>query len=155
MHIKNEDFWKKQDLFHPLTSATVVHKATSLRTVFFVHSVPVQADASAAPVGLIAGKKASSPKKHTGQAGQQHSQHSSSTVGRILESSHEERNPKTSAVRYSDKSPKSQSGFCPISWPEKQSVSCCCHENGFSLCCLFCLGFFKYKLKKFLLCVTR
>jgi len=55
MHIKNKDFQRKQDLFHPLTSATVVHKATSLRTVFFVHSVPVQANASAAPVGFTAG----------------------------------------------------------------------------------------------------
>lgn len=147
MHIKNEDFWRKQDLFHPLTSATVVHKATSLRTVFFCTFCSSTSRHFCSPSGAESRKESLIPEKHTGQAGQQHPQYNS-TVGRILESSHEERNPKTLAVRYSDKSPKSQSGFCPVSWPEKQSVTCCCHENDFSLRCLFCLVFFLIQAEK-------
>lgn len=55
MHIKNKDSRRKQDLFPPLTSATGVHKAKSLRSGYFVHSVPAQLRASAAPVGFTSG----------------------------------------------------------------------------------------------------
>lgn len=131
MHSKNKDFQRKQDLFHPLPSATVVYKATSLRTVFFVHSVPVQADTSAAPVGCTTGswKERLIPEKIRRLTTTAAPTVQRFNGGRILESSNEERNPKTLAARYGSESPEWQAGLCPVLWPEKQPVTCCYHEN--------------------------
>lgn len=144
MHIKNKDFRRKQDLFHPLTSATGVHKATALRTGVFCTFCSRTSHHIRSPSGLYnweLGRKPH-PKENTGLPPQQHTQHSNG--GGILKSGTEGRNPTPLAQRYVSESPWRQAGVCRTLWPEKRPVTSCHHENHFSVF-----------LKKSLLCVIK
>lgn len=75
MHIKNKDFRRKQDLFHPLTSATGVHKATALRTGVFCTFCSRTSRGIHSPSGLYKWEleRKPHPKENTGSPPQQHS----------------------------------------------------------------------------------